>query len=371
MILCPKQPTPKVLSEAHPQDPETLRHPRGVFIFSLAMILCATGSLTGQSASNIGEVYASDAAVKGSVQQTSSGLDVGNGSVVTAGEHSATLRLARGGQVRICPGTNLTVNSSPNGKELMLAMSAGSLEGSYRLPAAADAVLTPDFRILISGPADVNVSITANEKGDTCVRSRGDQSYVVVSELMGDDFYRIRPNEQVIFRAGHAKDPQVGGDMVCGCPAPAAMPEHAQNNPAPAPAPANNGAPADLARQAPPPAPTPEQTREVAAAIDSEPAVAATANAAEALPPQSQPGQVQVQVDAPMIFHGNGATPDPTQTLARVHAERLPWPDAPLVSPQAPAVPSPSPRVQSLSATKPKRGFFHKLGGFFSALFKS
>lgn len=271
--------------------------------------------------------------------------------------------------MRICPGTNLTVNSSPNGKELMLAMSAGSLEGSYRLPAAADAVLTPDFRILISGPADVNVSVTANEKGDTCVRSRGDQSYVIVSELMGDDFYRVRPNEQVVFRAGHAKDPQIGGDMVCGCPAPAALPEHAQNNPVPAPI--KNAAPNGLAQQAPLPPPTPEQTREVAAAINSEPAVAATANAAEALPPQSQPGQVEVQVDAPMIFHGNGATPDPTQTLARVHVERLPWPDAPVVSPQAPAMPRPSARVQPVSTTKPKRGFFHKLGGFFSALFKS
>lgn len=328
--------------------------------------------MSAQSASNIGEVYASDAAVKGSVQQTSTGLDVGNGSVVTAGQHSATLSLARGGQVRICPGTNLTVNSSPNGKELMLAMSAGSLEGSYHLPAAADAVLTPDFRILISGPADVNVSITANEKGDTCVRSRGGESYVVVSELMGDDFYRVRPNEQVVFRAGHAKDPQVGGDMVCGCPAPAALPEHAQNNSAPAPnnqTPANNGALGDLARQAPLPPPTPEQTKEISAAINSEPAVAATAIAAAALPPQPQPGQVQVQVDAPMIFHGNGAAPDPTQTLARVHVERLPWPNTPLVSPQAPA--TASPRIQQVSAAKPKRGFFHKLGGFFSALFKS
>lgn len=350
-----------------------VRHAELIFTCAILLGALAVPNLaSAQSATNIGEVYASDAAVKGSVQQTSTGLDVGNGSVVTAGQHSATLRLARGGQVRICPGTNLTVNSSPNGKELMLAMSAGSLEGSYRLPAAADAVLTPDFRILISGPADVNVSITANEKGDTCVRSRGGESYVIVSELMGDDFYRVRPNEQVVFRAGHAKDPQVGGDMVCGCPAPAALPGQTKNNVEPAPAntpPANNVAPGDLARLAPPP-PTPEQTKEIAAAINSEPAVAATANAAAALPPQSQAGPLQVQIDAPMIFHGNGAAPDPTQTLARVHVERLPWPDAPLVSPQAPVPEAPS-RVKQVSATKQKKGFFHKLGGFFAGIFKS
>src|SRR5437588_509815 len=134
----------------------------------------------------IGDIYASDATVKGSVRYTATGLEVGNGSVITAGQHSASVRLARGGQVRICPGTNLTVNSSPKGQELMFAMSAGSLEGEYDLPATADAILTPDFRILISGPAKVDVSISAQANGDACVRSRGEDSSVIVSELIGD-----------------------------------------------------------------------------------------------------------------------------------------------------------------------------------------
>ena len=110
-----------------------------------------------QAQQSVGNVYASDAAVKGDVRQTSAGLEVSNGSVITAGQHSATLRLSRGGQVRICPGTNLTVNRSVKGQELMFAMSAGSLEAQYALPPIADAILTPDFRILISGPASVDL----------------------------------------------------------------------------------------------------------------------------------------------------------------------------------------------------------------------
>ena len=117
-------------------------------------------------AQRIGDLYASDATVKGGVRYTASGLEIDNGSVITAGQHSASVRLTRGGQVRICPGTNLTVNSSPKGQELMFAMSAGSLESEYDLPATADAILTPDFRILISGPAKVDVSITARPNGD-------------------------------------------------------------------------------------------------------------------------------------------------------------------------------------------------------------
>ena len=327
----------------YPPKQRTLGRWRGVFFFSLALSL---SDIRAQQ--SIGDVYASDAAVKGDVRQTSSGLEVGNGSVVTAGEHSATLRLARGGQVRICPGTNLTVNKSPNGQELMFAMSAGSLEGNYPLSATADAVLTPDFRILISGPAKVDLSITANANGDACVRSRGDDSYVIVSELMGNDFYRIQPNEQVLFRAGHVKDPEINGATPCGCPAPPPV-ERAEAAPPP-PLPST------------PQPSTPQQNAAALAAVRNEPAVAAAANAAAALPPQPQ-GRLQVEVDAPMIYSGTGAPPDVTATLARVHIEHLPWPETPAVAPVAPVTqeaPKTKPQPASTEKTE-KKGFFHRL----------
>jgi hypothetical protein len=306
----------------------------------LSAALCLPAAALAQQ--NIGDVYASDAAVKGNVRQTSGGLEVSNGSVITAGEHSATLRLQRGGQVRICPGTNLTVNRSANGQELMFAMSAGSLEGDYPLPATADAVLTPDFRILISGPASVDVSITANASGDACVRSRGDAPYIVVSELMGNDFYRLQPNEQALFRAGHVKDPEINGPTTCGCPAPPPVQTAESTPPVSSPAPLP---------------PTPQQQAAAVDAIRSEPAVAAAANAAAALPPQSQ-GKVQVEVDAPMIFSGSGAQPDVTATLANVHIEHLPWPDTPSVDPLPP---NHAAKTKPQTAGTEKKGFFHRL----------
>lgn len=315
----------------------TPRYQRGVFVLSLTLVLSST--TFGQS---IGQVYASDAAVKGTVRETATGLDVSNGSVITAGEHPATLNLERGGHVRICPRTNLTVNSSPQGQELMFAMSVGSLEGEYQLPATADAVLTPDFRILISGPAKVDLSVGASENGDACVRSRGEDSYVVVSELMGNDFYRVKPNEQVIFHAGHAKDPEVNDTATCGCPAPTQPPVQRAEAP-------------------PAPSPTPDQQAAALAAIRTEPSVAATANAASALPPQST-GPIQVQIDAPMVYQSNGTPPDVTSTLARVHVEHLPWPDTPNVSPQPPPrPPSASATIQPRAPAPAKQGFFHRL----------
>jgi hypothetical protein len=331
----------------------------------------------------VGDVYASDAAVKGSVRETPEGLEIGNGAAITAGEHSATLRLARGGQVRVCPNTNITVNSSPKGQELMFAMSAGSLEAEYNLPFISDVVLTPDFRILISGPAAVDVSISAAPNGDACVRSRGDDSYVVVSELMGDDFYHVKPDEQVVFHAGHVKDPEVNAAMNCGCPPPspvqraeaapspvmppppAALTQTSQAQTAPlasptpriAIQPASSPAVATQVVAVPQLPATPEQKAAVATAIRNEPAVAAAANASATLPPQST-GPVQVQVDAPMIFKGTGSPPDVTATLARVHIERLPWPETPNVAPQPPQH---SPKAKPQIETTQKKGFFRRL----------
>ncbi len=375
MISCRIQPTRKVSSSAkhHPPKAKTLRKKRGVFVFAIALL-----SISCVQAQVIGDVYASDASVKGSVRETSAGLEVSNGVAITAGEHSATLRLARGGQLRICPGTNLTVNSSPQGQELMFAMSAGSLEADYSIPFLADVVLTPDYRILISGPADVSVSITANKYGDACVRSRGDNSYVVVSELMGDDFYHVKPDEEVVFHSGRVKDPDENSTMPCGCPAPSPL-ERAEASPpqapaappqaaAPQPAPATASAArtqsqpqlvSPAAQMPAQPAPTPQQRAAVASAIQNEPAVAATASAAAGLPQQPS-GPVQVQVDAPMVFKGSTTQPDVTATLARVHIERLPWPQTPAVAPEPPQ------KAKSRAAGEQKRGFFRR---FLHALF--
>jgi hypothetical protein len=364
-----QRPTRRFLSSAHvnPPKPETPRRKRGVFVLGVVLGAAALVPHAARAQEMIGHVSAADATVKGSVRESAGGLEIGNGSLVTAGERTATLHLARGGRVRICPGTNITVNGSPKGPELMFAMSTGSIEGEYQLPATADTILTPDFRILISGPGSVNVYVSAQPNGDTCVHTRGIDSYVVVSELVGDDFYRVKPDESVLFHSGQVKNPETNGAMNCGCPATPAI-ERAEAAPPPAPqtqAPAaQNPVPAAQAAaaqsqiqlpQTPPPA-TPAQKAAAVAAIQTEPAVAATANAAAALPPQPK-GSVQVEVDAPMVFQGTGAGPDVTQTLARVHIEHLPWPDTPNVSPEAPAK---SGNTKAQNGTE-KKGFFHRI----------
>ena len=105
------------------------------------MVLLATLAMAAHAAraqNIIGEVFAADARVQGSVVLAAGGTSVLSGSTVTAGEGTATLKLRRGGEVRICRGANLSVSSSPSGRDLALGFSTGAVELHYPLASSAD-----------------------------------------------------------------------------------------------------------------------------------------------------------------------------------------------------------------------------------------
>src|SRR5450755_2063863 len=81
-------------------------------------------SLAGAAAAQqtLGELYATDASVKGSVVLAGSGTSVLSGSSIQAGAQAATLKLERGGSLLVCQGTKLSINSSQNGHELMFSL---------------------------------------------------------------------------------------------------------------------------------------------------------------------------------------------------------------------------------------------------------
>lgn len=216
---------------------------------ALGCVLLAAPALYAQSA--IGEVFSGDASVRGSVLLNGKGTRVLSGSQVSAGDGAAMLRLERGGDVRICPGTNLSLSADAGGKSLVLGMNTGAIEVHYSLLSAADSLLTPDFRMQLISPGTFHLAVSVAPSGDTCLRTlAGNDASVFVAEMMGADSYQLSPGKSVLFKGGRISG-ATEAPKNCGCPeTKAELPATKAEAPAPAAALPGAAAPVEKAGEA-------------------------------------------------------------------------------------------------------------------------
>ena len=338
-------------------------------MFALALAFCARAAAQNAGVP-IGDVVAADAAVRGSVVLTGAGARVLSGSTVSAGSGVATLRLARGGQVRICPRTNLTLSASASGRELMLGISDGSLELNYGLSASADALQTPDLRFMLAGPGTFHLALGADARGNTCVRPLpGNSAAVIVSELMSDATYQVKADEPLMFLGG--KLSQVSHDLPpdCGCPAAAPLQRAAEQPMAPAASTVmesvkpESAQPVNVAQPTPASSDVPGETGHALS-----PPSGATTQSATALGavPETHFGPTHVEVEAPFVFRGDAVAPPPEITATVRWSDR-----APLLQLLEPVV-SPAAQLATSTSAQPaqKKGVLLKIRAFFAAMFR-
>jgi hypothetical protein len=180
----------------------------------------------------------------------------------------------------------------------------------------------------------------------------GNTASVIVSELLGDGTYQVKPTQQVIFRSGQLKTADTVVLSGCGCPAPTTPVMRTANPPV---TPERSGI--EQARDVEHEKPGPPTSNIQAAPVQGSETAAV---------PVSKPNDVHVQVDVPFVFR----------------AEEHP------INPQPPVRPAPTQEAQllplgdlrfpewfQLAALPPRpikvhhHGFFGKLRGFFSAVF--
>jgi hypothetical protein len=274
-----------------------------------------------------------------------------SGSSISAGKNAASLRLTRGGEVRLCSATTLTASASTSGSELMLGLNAGELELHYYLAVNADTLMTPDFRLLLAGPASIHIGVNVDPSGTMCVQSlAGNSGSVIVSEVAGDGTYQVRPGQHVIFRNGRVADAWNelhGAD--CGCPP--AEPIIRAAAPGPLKPAEEEKAPATMAA-VPQPVPLPDAST-----------------------PDASAGNVQIQVDAPMIYRGSEAEPAPPVTFATLRLARegdsLLYFDRVALPPEPPKIKPPAPEQVTATAQPSRhRGVFRRLGTLIAAMFR-
>ena len=303
---------------------------------ALVVVLAASAAVSGQDLPPDAAVAApvtpggpiaivpvdSAATVTGAMQVNAGKALIGASGSIASADKTTEVVLPHRGLLRVCASTTVKLaadTSVPAGETpgLMMSLDHGAIEASFATAQNSDILLTPDFRILISGPGAAEVKVRLGQRGDTCVDnpivdSGQNAPYVLVTSVFDGGAYRVQPGQRVMFQHGSLQEVVDQEKEPCGCPT---APRPGSND---FPLPQSAGmAPLEPATPAPP-----------AAAPDKQP-----------------PSEPLVYQAAPVA---------------------QPTPNLPEPKPTPVAQPSP---VPAPAAKQDKPGFFRRVGRFFKRMF--
>jgi hypothetical protein len=367
---------------------------RPFWLLCTLAVLTPALSLTGQTpapspyiaSTRAQALQAAGVQISGDVHVANGDLQLGNGSTITAGKETVPITLNRGGELKLCPTTSVHLArdrsvQAADDTGLMLGLDRGAVEARYQTGKYSDVLLTPDLRILISGPGEADLAIRVSRQGDTCIDNRGPNApYITVTSQLEGGLYRVQPGQHVSFLHGSLREVVDTEHEPCGCPAPVSVAD------------AGTSAPVGAAPGHPVggPSSTPADTTfplAVSEGLTKAPLPPTT--------PVAEPGEVHAQVSVPFRYDGNlpavsdsggtgGATgadlaiPPPSASAPAPAPSEMPAPQPPAPPPGSAPVSSVVPAQQTAIArrpepapgsTTPSRNIFRRVGRFFSRLF--
>jgi hypothetical protein len=327
--------------------------------------------------------------ISGDVHVANGDMELGNGSTITAGSETVPIALTRGGELQLCPTTSVHLSrdrsiQAADASGLMLGLDRGAIEAHYETGKYSDVLLTPDLRILISGPGEADLSIRVSRQGDTCIDNRGPNApYITVTSQLEGGLYRVQPGQHVSFQHGSLLEVVDTEHEPCGCPPPVSVADAGT----PSPQGAAPGKPVGG------PSSTPADTAFPLAVSEglTKPPLPPTT-------PVAGPGEVHAQVAVPFRYSGNLPTvsdttdsagsageasvaiPAPSPVAPAPAPSNMPPPQPPAPPPGSSPVPAqPAPvaatvqtaiaRAPAPAQKPPSHRFLHRVGRFFSRLF--
>lgn len=306
--------------------------------------MVATPRTDGAPGIPIAYVPTAGVTVSGSLEVTNGEASIGNNGTITAGAQAVDVKLARGGALKVCGTTKVSLSRDTSiaaeDAGLMVALDRGAVEASYKPGKYSDVLLTPDLRVLISGPGTADLKIRVNEKGDTCVDNHGaDAPYVTVTSPFEAGVYRVQANQRVMFEGGSLTKVVDNEAEPCGCPA-ETQPVMVASSEAP------------------------KKSAEMTKAETANPfPLAQSEGLMPPAPPATQPvvpvGQVHAEVQAPITYDA-AKTPNPETQGA---AGKAPTGET------ATAGSTTDETTTSPTNAKKQGGFFHAIGHFFAKVF--
>jgi hypothetical protein len=176
----------------------------------------------------------STATVTGALQVTSGKAIIAASGSIASGDRTTEVVLPHRGLLRVCAATIVKIAADASASAgqtpgLLLAVDHGAVEMSFATPRSDDTLLTPYFRITLSGSGSSEVKIRMGSDGDTCVDNAvapasnasappANAPYVVVTSVFDSGLYRVEPGQRVMFQHGSLHEVVDNEKEPCGCP---------------------------------------------------------------------------------------------------------------------------------------------------------